>query len=768
MYSFKCLNSSIDTVKNAMSELYICEKPSLAKALFEGLGGDPKRDRKNGYMQLGNKIVTNCIGHMLELCDPEDFDDKYSKWSMNDLPMRYPYKLKVKKDTADQYKIIKSLMKDADIIYHVGDPDEEGQLLVDEILYFENWKGKTKRIFIADMTLGSIKKAIQEASDNNKHVVKGQIALARSISDQLWGYNLTRAYTLAAQLKGWSGVLGLGRVKTGIINLIDERCYAVENYKESFHYNVLAHLNINNIQFGAKYSPSENDPVNENGHIIDESFTSKIIAAIENQQATIVSAKHRTAKRSPPPPYSQSVLQSDCARKFGVNAADVLEAAQSLYEVHKVLTYPRSDCRFLSLETFSKRGAILNAIGNGAPMLKAAASGASITTPSKCFNDSKITAHTAIIPTDKAPDFSKLNDLEQKVYLLVARSFIANLYPQSEYAVSDIELKIAGLQFFSGSESRVFLGWESLYTNDKDNPDLESDDSDSTPLSSLKNGDKGSVIEGFTKAIKAPQPKYYVQSTLLRDLTHIAPFIEDDQLRKSMVEKFKSDNETAALATEATRAGILQDIFDGDQVELVEVKGYKEKAIKTTDIGRQLMKLLPNEVKKPDLTALWVNMGQDILKGKITVDDYVNNVYSTIDRVVNNVKSNGLNIKVDLQSCPVCSEGYLAHRKKGDNSFFSCTKYPDCTALYPEYNGKPFLQVHNCPSCNKPLVLRKGKEGYWFGCSGYSEGCKETFGCIGGKPAKKSHAKTKTFGKKKAGSSKSGSSGGSYKSLRRN
>ena len=253
----------------------------------------------------------------------------------------------------------------------------------------------------------------------------------------------------------------------------------------------------------------------------------------------------------------------------------------------------------------------------------------------------------------------------------------------------------------------------------------------------LSDHDKGLCSSSEVQQKKSPKPKFYVESTLLRELTHVAKHIAHPELKKIMIEKFKLSNLSAELGTEATRASILEKVFESGLAEKVKLKGYKELAFITTDIANQLMPILPNGCKKVDVTAHWVNMGNDITEGRKDVNDYVDNVYQFIEKQVDYIKQAGLSIKVDASPCPKCNAGFLRFINTGKNPFFGCTNHPDCDAVFSEYKGKPFTQKHNCPDCGKPLILRKTKSDYWFGCSGYESGCESSFACTNGKPTKR-------------------------------
>jgi DNA topoisomerase III len=727
--------------------LYICEKPSLAKALFIGLGGNEiliRNQQKNGYFEIGDHSVTFCYGHMLELFDPEDHDIKYKNWNMDDLPFKFEPKYKVKIENKKQYTVIKNLIKKADCIINVGDADEEGQALIDEIIEFEGFKKQTKRILICDYNIDEVKKSISRISNNSNFVNNGLYSKARAISDQILGYNLTRAYTLAARKKGYDGVIPFGRVQTEIINLIDERCFSVNNHTETFYYNVNGSFEFNKIKFKARYVTKPTDKINEKKQLHDLEFSKQISEIIKNKSATIEKAKHNKKEKIAPMPYTMAALQSDCARKFGASAMDVLNAAQSLYETHKALTYPRTNCNYIPKNRFDDRFKTIETIIKSNGQFKKFSDIPKNSSVHKCFNDEKCDVHHGIIPTITPVDFSKLTELEAKIYNLVARSFMAIISPCSVYNTSDIDIKIADLQFSLKREALIFSGWEVLYSNDSDNPLLENDSDDemgSGGVDELRVGMNGICVDSTIDKKQGQAPRFYVESTLLTNLIHIAKEIKDPELKTIMTDFFKDKGIPAELGTEATRAGLLEKIFQSGLVEKIKIKGYKEDAIVTTEIGRKMMAIIPTECKSVDMTAKWVKMGIDVKQGSMSVTEYVNNVYSDVSKYVRKIKSDGINLNLNLKKCPNCNDGLLKLIKTDSNSFFSCTNYPNCSTSFSEYKGLPFTDKFSCNSCGEPLILRKGKDEYYFGCSGYKKGCKSTMACVGGKPATKVFSK---------------------------
>ncbi len=290
--------------------MYLAEKPELARAIAEALGG--KQTRANGYITLDNgDIVSWCYGHILRLAEPEEYDEKFKKWSLDDLPIiNIPWKRMPIEDKAEQLKTIGKLLKQADTVVHAGDPDDEGQLLVDEVLEYFNYDGPTKRILINDISIGNVKKELHKLKPNADWLPLGKAAEARMVADQLVGYNLTRAYTLIAQSRGFDGVLSVGRVQTPILGLVVRRDRENAGHKKAYYYTVIAALNFDGVKFTATYIPNEQYPLDEKKRLIDKEIAEKIASACTNQTAQILAAKTTDKKTPPPLPFNLLRLQS--------------------------------------------------------------------------------------------------------------------------------------------------------------------------------------------------------------------------------------------------------------------------------------------------------------------------------------------------------------------------------------------------------------------------------------------------------------------------
>ncbi|GIU48824.1 DNA topoisomerase [Shewanella sairae] len=726
-----------------MIRLFIAEKPSLAQAIFEGLGGNPKTQKLNGYYQHGNDIVTWCVGHLLELCPPEN------QWKLEYLPIKssFPPKLQPIAKTKSQLDTVLSLMTKAQLIVNAGDPDEEGQLLVDEVLTYANNTKPVKRLLVADLNLAPVQAALNDLKNNDDYQGLTKSALARSIGDQLFGFNMTQAFTLQARKAGFDSVLSIGRVQTVVLGMVNERTLANQNHKESFYYDVVGTFNVNNGQVQAKYQTTPNDDIDDKKRLINESEANSIAAESLQQQAVIVNAATQETKAIAPRPFNLSTLQQLCAKKWGYTAEETLNTVQSLYETHKLLTYPRTDNRFLGDTHYEQRQSILDSICVTIPSLKDAISQGDLALKHSSFNSEKIEAHHAIVPTERTGVEANLTVKERNIYELVATSFIALFYPASVRDKTNviIEIESSKRQFQASQTVLKSQGWESLYREDipADEPISGID------LSTLTNNTTAVVTDSNVTKKKTKPQKYHVESSLLAGMSKAGKLIKDPILRKEFEAKDKGNrDECGSIGTEATRASILKKLKERIQlVELVKMTGYKEPVWRTTKQGQEFCELLPDSFLAPDISAIWSQQQNAIRAHEMPVTEFLSNLDSFIAEHVNNVKTNGINITSDAQSCPNCETGLLIKRNGTKGTFFSCNNYPECKTSFPDKGGKPDLTKkpatisteHSCPNCGKGLIRRKKKAiprkktGYFWGCSGYPT-CSSAFTDKGGKP----------------------------------
>lgn len=672
-----------------MITLYIAEKPSLAKAIFEGLGGDSATQKKNGFYQHQNNIVTWCFGHMLRLNNPEEYNEAYKKWDLNHLPIKsvYPPTLQPIESSKQQLNIIIKLIEKSQVIVNAGDPDASGQNLIDEILLYVNNTKPEKRVLIADLNPKAVKRELANLRDNSEFKTLNDSELARAISDQSFGYNLTRAFTMKGQSQGYDQVLNVGRVQSAVLGLINTRTLANESHKESFYYDVTGDFKFENATVKAKLKPTDADNIDEKKRIIDEKNASAIKTLCESNQAIITGADTGLESKAPPQPYNLSSLQQKCAKAFGMSAQQTLDTVQSLYESKKLVSYPRSDCRFLSDEHHENAAKILTAIahtGNCMDIVKKC-------NPSKkhkAFNSAKITAHHAIIPTETNGKNMTLTTQERNVYDLIANSFIALFYPNSTRSKTRINIECKNKHFTANQSVLKTQGWEVLFKGE-----ISEEKNDNTfDVSTLKTTDIAQCDAISIAAKKTAPPKYFVESTLLAAMTRAAKFIENPELRKGLEAKDKDNSaESGSIGTEATRAGILEKLAANPLISLEEMKGYKEKVWRTTKQGQEFVALLPKEITAPDTSAIWTMKQAKILNGEMSVKAFVDSVDNYILERVTHIKNNKLNLTIDVTHCPKCKTGILGRRKGKDGIFWGCNSYPDCKSSYPDKKGKPDL-----------------------------------------------------------------------------
>ncbi|HCS9549490.1 TPA: DNA topoisomerase 3 [Salmonella enterica subsp. diarizonae serovar 61:r:z53] len=709
--------------------LFIAEKPSLAKAIFEGLGGNPNTEKKNGYFEHGSDVVTWCYGHMLELYDPEDYDEKYSRWSFGDLPIKsvYPPQYKIKPEFEAQTRIILSLIDKADSIVHSGDPDDEGCLLVDEILGYAGNKKPVQRLLVADLNLAPVQKSLANLQPNDKFRGMTLSALARSLCDQGFGYNMTRGCTLKGREKGYDGVLNVGRVQSAVLGLVNMRTLANQNHTESFYYDVFASLSMNGHQIKAKYQTTDDDQIDEKKRLISEAQAEHIAGRVTGKDAIVTIATTKPENTKPPLPLNLSTLQQLCAKRFGYSAKDTLDVMQGLYETHKLLTYPRSDNRYLSDEHYYQAGEIAAAIAATVPELASAIVDMDKGQKHKAFNASKIEAHHAIIPTTKSGAGIQLNEKERNVYNLVSVYFIGLFYPDAIRNKTKIHFDIKGDTFTATQIVLVQKGWETLGKDSDDEEETEDAGTDGFDLSSLKFNDSGLCESADVDKKKTTPPRYFTESTLLAAMTSAAKFIDDPALRKALEAKDEGSSDRGSIGTEATRAGILEKLAaNTGLISIEKEKGYSELVWKTTKQGQEFCAALPPEITKPDISALWAEKQSQIKAGELTVEEFIKENDEYVQGLIDELDRNGISISSNATPCPVCNNGFLRKRKGQNGFFWGCSCYPECKTTFPDKDGKPDMEAKSrsegsmsrleapCPSCSKEIIIRpKG-----FFCSG--------------------------------------------------
>lgn len=595
--------------------LFIAEKPSLGRAIADVL---PKpHQRGDGFIQCGNDdVVTWCVGHLLEQAEPDAYDPKFKQWRLEHLPI-IPEKwiLLPRKEVKKQLSVVEKLIHQADVLVNAGDPDREGQLLVDEVFSYANLSAEKRdgilRCLISDLNPSAVEKAVQKLQPNRHFIPLATSALARARADWLYGINMTRAYTIRGRQAGYDGVLSVGRVQTPVLGLIVRRDLEIENFQPKDFYEVLAWVKEEKTSenptalFSALWQPSKacEDYQDEDGHVLSLGLAENVVKRITDQPAEVTEYVDKREKETAPLPYSLSALQIDAAKRFGMSAQSVLDTCQRLYETHRLITYPRSDCRYLPEEHFAERHKVMSAISQHCQTYQTLPSVVDGEQRNRCWNDKKVEAHHAIIPTANTRSINLSID-EQRIYELIARQYLLQFCPDAEYRKSKITLSIAGGTFVAQARNLQTAGWKELLGK-------EDEDENQEPLLPIVK--KGQILyceRGEVVSKKTQPPKPFTDATLLSAMTGIARFVQDKELKKIL-------RETDGLGTEATRAGI---------IELLFKRGFltkKGRNIHSTETGRILISALPDIATQPDMTAHWEAQLTDISQKQASYQQFM-------------------------------------------------------------------------------------------------------------------------------------------------
>jgi len=607
--------------------LFIAEKPSLGRAIAAALPGQQKRE--DGCVKIGDTVVTWCIGHLLEQAEPDAYDPAFKQWSFNTLPiLPGQWQYQAKRQTAKQLAVVRKLVKQADQLIHAGDPDREGQLLVDEVLHYlkvpKTKLDNTQRCLINDLNLSAVQRALNKLQPNRDFQPLSVSALARARADWLYGINLTRAVTLGGRNAGYQGVLSIGRVQTPVLGLVVDRDRAIEAFSSRPYYEVWAQLTTQaGDSFAAQWQPSEACEawLDDDGRNLSRPLAEHVVKTVQGQDGDITLAAANTSNQNAPLPPSLSNLQMEANKVFGFGAQRVLDLAQSLYEKHQAITYPRSDCRYLPNEHHAEAAQVatairasLNALNDN--RLDAAWPQLNLGHKSRAWNDAKISAHHAIIPTAKT--VTRLSDDEAKIYYLISRAYLSQFLPAWQRREQKIEVQLAGGLFRAQAKQTLTAGWKVLFPSKQDEAE--------TVLPNLNKGDTVHCESADIREKETQPPKPFTEATLLAAMTGISRFVADADLKKVL-------KETDGLGTEATRASIIEVLFK---------RGFLQrqgKALHATEAGKALINALPASLTLPDRTARWESILGDIAGGQARYDNLMQPLISELQELTGTLRS---------------------------------------------------------------------------------------------------------------------------------
>lgn len=610
--------------------LYLAEKPSVGRAVAEVL---PKPHQKgDGFIKLANgDVVTWCIGHLLEQAEPEAYNPDYKKWRKEHLPLvPSEWLYAVKPATRKQFNVVKKLVNQAKVLVNMGDPDRAGQVIIDEIInYCGVSKAKrlaAKRCLINDMNPEAIKQSLKNMRPNVDFIPLATSALARARADWLYGINMTRLCTLQGQASGYQGVLSVGRVQTPLLGLVVHRDVEIENFITQPFYEVFIDLQTKQNQtYSAKWQPSTAcEPyMDEAGRVLFKKLAETVLKKVIGHNGQIIAVTESIKKQAAPLPYSLSSLQIDAAKQFNFNAQKTLDICQQLYETHKLITYPRSDCRYLPKGHYSARSFVTQAIALTSETLGLAVQQADLSLQSKAWDDTKVGAHHAIIPTSRGMAASRLSADEHKVYTLIARQYLMQFYPFFIYHEKQIDTEVGGGLFISRQKEVVHQGWKVLLPErKKGNEDPEFT---AIKLPKVVKGEAVICTAGRLDEKQTSPAKHFTDATLLAAMTGIARYVSNPEIKKVL-------RETDGLGTEATRAGI---------IELLFKRGFltkQGKEIHATKVGRSLILSLPAEMALPDMTAHWETQLEAIAEKKINYNQFMLPMLDGLSLLINQVE----------------------------------------------------------------------------------------------------------------------------------
>jgi DNA topoisomerase-3 len=609
--------------------LFIAEKPSLARAIAEALPGPQRRAKDHIDCGDGN-VVAWCVGHILETAPPEAYSPDFKAWRLEHLPIS-PKDWKLEASEPALLKSIKALLKSAARVVHAGDPDREGQLLVDEVLYFLGYRGPVDRLLISDLSPDAVRKQLGALEPNAKYRALYEAALARQRADWLYGMNMTRLYTLLGRAAGYQGVLSVGRVQTPLLGLIVARDRAIAEFRPAAYYVLSANVRTEAGEtFRAVWSPgpAAEPHLDEEKRLLKKDVAEGLRQRTSGQRGSVTAHTQDKKAENPPLPYSLADLQMDAGKRLALSAQAVLDACQSLYETHRLATYPRSDCSYLPDGHLAQAKDVLAAIGKHAPSLAASAAKADLSLRSKAWNDKKITAHHAIIPTPNAGSQTPtLSTEERAIYELIAARYCAQFCAAHEYLQTKVEMDVAGERFTSTGRQLVAAGWKVLSSDVIDDEpsagsgEKEKDDPPNAVLPALKLGDTVLAAEVTISDKQTQPPKPFTDASLMAAMCGVAKFVSSPSVKKIL-------SESDGIGTPATRAAIIETLFERGYVERVK------KNILSTETGRALIHSLPEVATTPDMTAVWEAAMRAINDGAQPLDAFLGRVSAQLAQLV--------------------------------------------------------------------------------------------------------------------------------------
>lgn len=674
--------------------LVLAEKPSVGKDIARVLNC---KKGGNGFLEGNEFIVTWALGHLVTLADPEKYGDKFKEWRLDLLPI-IPDKLNtvVIKQTSKQYNIVKDQLhrKDVSEIVIATDAGREGELVARWIIEKAKVKKPMKRLWISSVTDKAIKNGFNNLKNSKEYNNLYESALSRAEADWFVGINATRALTAK-----YNAQLSCGRVQTPTLAMILKRENEIRNFKPQKYYGISAIINNLTLTWL--------DSKTKMTRTFDKDYCNHVFESIKGKAAQIVEIEKSLKKVPSPLLYDLTELQRDANKKYGFSAKDTLNLMQRLYEFHKVLTYPRTDSRYITTDIISTIPERLEAIKvSSYTKFVAKAAKSNLSPKSHFVNDAKVSDHHAIIPTEQPVILSKLNESEKKIYDLVVKRFLANLFPAFEYEQTTVKAKIGNETFIAKGKFIISHGWKEVYSNnfEDDNNDFEDDQ----VIPKLNKGDTFKVLDLIKTNGETKPPLPFTEATLLSAMENPIKYMSttDKNLLKTI-------GETGGLGTVATRADIIEKLFNTFLIE------KRENQIFITSKGKQLLDLAPEELRHPELTAKWEQKLTQIAKGNLKKDEFINEIKEYTQNIITQIKVSNEKYRHDNLTktrCPECGKFMLeVSSKKG--------KMLICQDRECGFKKSiSFITNQFCPKCHKKLEIVGEGDSKTFVClCGYHE-----------------------------------------------
>lgn len=674
--------------------LVLAEKPSVGRDIGRVL----KCNRKgNGYLEGDKYIVTWALGHLVTLAQPEIYDKRYKSWRLEDLPMLpSSMKLVVIKKTGKQFNTVKSQMNRNDVseIVIATDAGREGELVARWIIEKARVNKPIKRLWISSVTDKAIKEGFNKLKDGRAYENLYASAVARSEADWVLGINATRALTCK-----YNAQLSCGRVQTPTLAMVAQREEEINSFKPKNYYGLIARTKDLQLTW--------QDSKTNSTRTFDKDKCDKILKELNNKDSKVIEVNKKYKKSYSPGLYDLTELQRDANKFFDYSAKETLSIMQGLYEKHKILTYPRTDSRYISTDIVDTLKDRIKACGIG-PYSKTAIN--LLREPIKAnksfVDNSKVSDHHAIIPTEQWVDLNSLDNRERKIYDLVVKRFLAVMYPPFEYEETTIKAKIGEETFIAKGKHVISQGWKAVYDYNSD--DNDSEDIGEQIISHINKGDilKISNIHQTSGQTKPPAPLN--EGTLLSAMENPAKYMAGES--KALI---KTVGETGGLGTVATRADIIEKLFSSF---LIEKRG---KDIFITSKGKQLLDLVPEDLKSPALTGQWEQKLNLIAKGALNKNTFINDMKAYTKEIIKEIKNSEEKFKHDnltRNTCPECGK-YMLEVKGKKGKMLICQDR-ECG------HRKSLSKVTNarCPECHKKMEMWGEGENKTFACKcGYRE-----------------------------------------------